>query len=182
MKFIPGKLDGTFIIEPDVFADERGFFMESWNYRRYSEQGLDVQFVQNNVSRSSQGVLRGLHFQNPNPQAKLVSVLEGRVFDVAVDLRRSSMSFGQWESVVLDGESKRQFYIPEGFAHGFCVLSDSALFAYQCSSVYDAQADYSIAWNDKRIGIRWPIDNPSISHKDAQGESLDSFDPQKLPE
>jgi dTDP-4-dehydrorhamnose 3,5-epimerase len=181
MKVIKTKLDGALVFEPKVFGDERGFFMETWNYDRYKEAGLGVKFIQSNLSKSTKGVLRGLHFQNPNPQGKLVQILQGEVFDVAVDIRLGSPTFGQWHGELLSAENKRQFYIPEGFAHGFCVLSEEALFSYMCTNVYDAQADCSIIWNDDSIGIEWPISNPSLSEKDKHAESLNTIDNSRLP-
>ncbi len=172
MKIIPTPLPGVKLIEPDVFADERGFFMESWNHQRYADAGLDIQFSQSNVSRSSGGVLRGLHFQNPNPQGKLVFVLEGEVFDVAVDIRVGSPSFGRWHGEYLSAQNRRQYYVPPGFAHGFAVTSESALFCYFCTTAYDAQADSGIAWNDDAIGVRWPIDTPQLSTKDRAAPLL----------
>lgn len=182
MKVTKTPLSGALVFEPQVFGDERGYFMETWNYHRYKECGLDVKFVQSNISKSSQGVLRGLHFQNPNPQGKLVQVLEGEVFDVAVDIRLGSPTYGQWHAEILSFENKRQFYIPEGFAHGFCVLSDSAVFAYMCTNIYDAKADNSILWNDSEINIDWPLDKPSLSQKDAEAKSLAQFTKDQLPQ
>ena len=182
MKVTGTKLPGVLIIEPQVFGDERGYFMESWSQHRYKEAGIDHDFVQSNVSKSQQGVLRGLHFQNPNPQGKLVYVLEGEVFDVAVDIRRGSPTFGQHEGIILSGENHRQFYVPEGFAHGFCVLSESATFCYMCTNYYDAQADASIAWNDPELNIDWPITSPSLSSKDCIALNLNDFNSSKLPE
>jgi dTDP-4-dehydrorhamnose 3,5-epimerase len=181
MKVIKTKLSGALVFEPKVFGDERGFFMETWNYERYKEAGLDVKFIQANLSKSSKGVLRGLHFQNPNPQGKLVQILQGEVFDVAVDIRVNSPTFGKWHGEILSAENKRQFYIPEGFAHGFCVLSDEALFSYMCTNVYDAKADCSIKWDDEDIGIQWPISKPSLSEKDENAETLTSIEPNRLP-
>lgn len=181
MKITPTSLPGAVVIEPEVFGDDRGFFMETWNLNRYHKAGINGQFVQSNLSRSAFGVLRGLHFQHPNPQGKLVQVLEGKVFDVAVDIRRNSPHFGKWAGVWLDAESHKQFWIPEGFAHGFCVTSDSALFAYQCTRIYEPQADANIAWNDPDINIQWPIDNPSLSPKDLNAPLLRNMDEDALP-
>lgn len=172
MNVITTDLDGVCIIEPDVYADDRGFFMESWNARRYREHGLPDLFVQDNVSFSKKGVLRGLHFQQPNPQGKLVSVLEGKVFDVAVDLRVGSPTFSRWTSVELSSENKRQFYVPEGFAHGFVVLSDVALVNYKCTALYDASSDNSLRWDDPDLAIAWPVETPVLSPKDAQAPRL----------
>ena len=167
MKVIETSLPGCRIIEPAVFGDERGFFMETWNAARYGELGLPDRFVQSNVSSSAKGVLRGLHYQWPNPQGKLVTVLEGEVYDVAVDIRRGSPQFGQWTAVLLSAQNKRQFWIPEGFAHGFAVLSERALFSYMCTRVYDKAADAGVRWDDPAIGIDWPVANPSLSEKPA---------------
>lgn len=181
MKVTETKLPGVLIIEPQVFGDDRGFFMESWSQQRYKDAGIHQDFVQSNVSKSQQGVLRGLHFQNPNPQGKLVQVLAGEVFDVAVDIRRGSPTFGQHESIILNAENKKQFYVPEGFAHGFCVLSESATFSYMCTNYYDASADASLAWNDPELNIDWPITSPNLSEKDAIALNLKDFDVNKLP-
>lgn len=181
MKVTHSKLAGAMVFEPKVFGDERGFFMETWNYQRYREAGLDVKFVQSNLSKSSKGVLRGLHFQNPHPQGKLVQILTGEVFDVAVDIRRGSPTFGQWHGEILTGDNHKQFYIPEGFAHGFCVLSDTAIFSYMCTNVYHAAADASLMWNDPQIDIKWPIDAPLLSEKDKTAPTLAIIDPERLP-
>lgn len=181
MKVTKTKLDGALIFEPKVFGDNRGFFMETWNYQRYKEAGLDVKFIQANLSKSAQGVLRGLHFQNPNPQGKLVQILTGEVFDVAVDIRQGSPTFGQWHGEILSGDNNKQFYIPEGFAHGFCVLSETAIFSYMCTNIYDASADNSLLWNDPEIAISWPISNPLLSDKDKNAQPLSSINPGNLP-
>ncbi len=181
MKVIETKLPGVKIIEPQVFGDDRGYFMESWQQQRYKDAGIEEDFVQSNVSRSQHGVLRGLHFQNPNPQGKLVYVLEGEVFDVAVDIRRGSPTFGQSVSIVLNAENHKQFYVPEGFAHGFCVLSPSATFCYMCTNYYDAGADASLLWSDEAFDIDWPITSPKLSDKDSKALKLNDFDVDKLP-
>ncbi len=181
MKVIETPLSGAKVIEPDVFGDHRGFFLESWNARRYAEHGLPGHFVQSNVSRSAKNVLRGLHFQQPQAQGKLVYVLEGAVFDVAVDIRHDSPTFGQWYGVTLSADNFRQFYVPEGFAHGFCVLSDSALFAYHCTTGYAPEYDAGICWNDPDIGIQWPIEQPVLSEKDKQLPRLTNISTHKLP-
>lgn len=175
------NLPGVVIIEPRVFGDARGFFMETWNQARYAEAGLPERFVQDNLSFSRRGVLRGLHFQNPNGQGKLVSVLQGEVFDVAVDIRVGSPTFGQVASVLLSAENKRQFYIPPGFAHGFCVTSETALFAYKCTEFYEPKAEASLLWNDPALAIDWPIDAPELSAKDAAALTLADFPPERLP-
>ncbi len=182
MKLIETRLPGCLIIEPRVFGDERGFFYESFNADRFREAGLDLDFRQGNVSRSARGVLRGLHYQWPKPQGKLVSVLEGEVWDVAVDIRRGSPTFGQWAAVVLSAENKRHFWIPEGFAHGFVTLSESALFTYACTETYDAEADANIAWNDGDLAIDWPIAEPLLSGKDAAAPLLANVPQARLPE
>lgn len=173
-------LEGLLLIEPRVFGDARGFFLESWNERRYREAGMAATFVQDNLSFSRRGALRGLHFQNPAAQAKLVSVLQGEVFDVAVDIRRSSPTFGRWHGVSLSEENKRQFFIPPGFAHGFAVLSETALFFYKCTEFYMPQHEATIAWNDPDIGIQWPVVNPVLSEKDQRGWRLKDMPPEKL--
>ncbi len=180
MNVIETELPGVLIIEPDRFGDDRGFFMESWNLRRYREIGISSPFVQSNLSQSERGVVRGLHFQNPHPQGKLVQVLSGEVFDVAVDIRSDSPTFAQWVSVSLDAGSSRQLYIPPGFAHGFCVTSETALFTYFCSTPYEPQHDAAIAWDDPDIGVVWPIAQPRLSSKDAAAPRLIEFDAAKL--
>lgn len=172
MNVIPCEIAGLLIIEPNVFGDARGYFMESWNQKRYSEVGLNSDFVQDNVSFSRRGILRGLHFQNPEGQGKLLSVLQGEVFDVAVDLRKSSPTFGRWHGLTISAENKRQFFIPPGFAHGFVVTSETALFAYKCTAFYSAQNELTLAWDDPEVGIRWPVKDPQLSEKDACGLRL----------
>lgn len=168
-------LAGLLLVKPDVHGDERGYFQESWNLRRYTEAGLDRHFVQDNLSSSRQGILRGLHFQNPHPQGKLVYVLRGEVFDVAVDVRADSPTFGQWYGVTLSEENHLQLFVPEGFAHGFCVTSEMALFAYKCTDFYRPEAELCIRWDDPAIGIDWPIENPTLSEKDSNGLLLAEF-------
>lgn len=181
MQIIPSRLAGALIIEPRVFGDARGFFMETWNAARYAEAGITAEFVQDNLSFSRRGVLRGLHFQKPNPQGKLVYVLAGEVFDVAVDIRVGSPTFGQWESVVLSSENRRQFYVPPGFAHGFCVTSETALFAYKCTDLYNPAAEGSVLWNDPDLAIPWPVSAPEFSAKDEVGVRLKDFSRDRLP-
>ena len=181
MKVVETRLPGCVVIEPAVFGDERGFFFETWNADRFGEHGLPTQFVQSNVSSSSRGVLRGLHYQWPNPQGKLVSVLEGEVYDVAVDIRRGSPTFGQWEAVILSAENKRQLWIPEGFAHGFAVVSERAVFSYLCTAVYDKAADAGVRWDDPAIGVDWPISVPLLSAKDEAAPLLAEVAPERLP-
>jgi dTDP-4-dehydrorhamnose 3,5-epimerase len=181
VKTIETGIPGLLVIEPTVHGDARGFFMESWHARRYSEAGLPGTFVQSNLSRSGPGVIRGLHFQHPQPQGKLVSVLEGRVFDVAVDIRHDSPTFRQWAGVELSAENHLQMYIPEGFAHGFCVLGDSALLTYLCTAEYRAEYDRAIAWDDPDLDIRWPVDRGSLSAKDAAAPRLADVPVDLLP-
>lgn len=180
MKITGCAIEGLLLIEPQVFGDARGFFLESWNARRYAEAGIRVGFVQDNLSFSRRGTVRGLHFQNPAAQAKLVSVLHGAVFDVAVDLRRSSPTFGRWYGVELSADTQRQFFIPPGFAHGFAVLSDTALFFYKCSDFYAPQHEVTIAWDDPDIGVKWPVAEPVLSEKDRRGLRLKDVPPERL--
>jgi dTDP-4-dehydrorhamnose 3,5-epimerase len=172
MRITPTAIPEVLLIEPDVFGDSRGFFMETWNRQNYAELGLDVDFVQDNHSRSSKGVLRGLHYQLERPQGKLVHVVSGKVFDVAVDIRKGSPTFGQWAGAELSEENQHQFYIPPGFAHGFCVLSDSADFLYKCTDFYAPEYEHGILWNDPVIGIEWPGSDYIVSEKDANNGSL----------
>ncbi len=174
MKIIETDIPGPLIIEPRVFGDERGFFMETWNDAVFREAGLNLSFVQDNHSHSQKGVLRGLHFQNPGPQGKLVRVARGAVFDVAVDLRENSEHFGQWVGVELSAKNNRMLWVPEGFAHGFLTLSDDTDFLYKCTAPYAPQSEHTLAWDDPSVGIQWPIRDldPIISAKDAVGLSL----------
>lgn len=174
MKLIETGIPGPLIIEPRVFGDERGFFFESWNGGAFAEAGLDLAFVQDNHSRSQKGVLRGLHFQNPGAQGKLVRVTRGAVFDVAVDLRQSSPHFGQWVGVELSADNKRMFWVPEGFAHGFLTLKDNTDFLYKCTAPYAPQHEHTLMWDDPSIGIEWPLEGlaPKLSDKDARGLAL----------
>ena len=181
MKVVETTLPGALIIEPQVFGDARGFFYESYNEAKYRAAGIDHHFVQSNVSRSARGVLRGLHYQWPNPQGKLVSVLEGEVYDVAVDIRRGSPTFGQSVGVMLTADNHRHFWVPEGFAHGFCVLSEFATFIYQCTALYDPKADAGIRWNDAAFGIDWPISAPLLSDKDGRAPLLEDVPTERLP-
>ncbi len=182
MKITETGLAGVKIIEPDKFEDSRGFFMEIWQNNRYTQAGITSAFVQDNIAFSTNGVLRGLHFQNPDAQAKMVYALSGEVFDVIVDIRYGSPTFGQWTSVTLDYRSGRQIYIPEGFAHGYCVISDSAIVAYKCSNYYNPKAEGSILWSDPDIGIDWPIPAPLISEKDTLSPRLKDISPERLPQ
>jgi len=167
MKFVETSLPGVLIVEPKVFGDDRGFFMEVYHAARFAEGGISAPFVQDNHSRSSRGVLRGLHFQEPNPQGKLVRAVTGAIFDVAVDIRRGSSTFGKWFGIELSGENKKQLWVPAGFAHGFCVTSATADVVYKCTALYEPQNDRGIRWNDPAIGIEWPAIEPLLSAKDA---------------
>ncbi len=174
MKLIAAAIPGPMIIEPRVFGDARGFFMETWNAAGFAEAGLDMTFVQDNHSRSQKGVLRGLHFQNPGAQGKLVRVTRGAVFDVAVDLRAASPHFGQWVGVELSAANSRMFWVPEGFAHGFLTLEDDTDFLYKCTAPYAPGSEYTLAWDDPAVGIEWPAAgrDPVISDKDTAGLAL----------
>ncbi|WP_346895267.1 dTDP-4-dehydrorhamnose 3,5-epimerase [Clostridium sp. UBA7503] len=173
--FIKTEIEGVYIVETGVFGDNRGYFMETYNYNDFKAAGLDMVFVQDNQSSSRKGVLRGLHFQKIHPQGKLVRVIKGEVFDVAVDIRKHSKTFGKWVGVILNEKNKKQFYIPEGFAHGFLVLSDEAEFCYKCTDFYHPEDEGGIAWDDAEIGIEWPmegIDEVIISEKDINWKLL----------
>jgi len=174
VELIETAIADAFIIQPRVFGDERGFFMESWNAKTFAKAGLDLDFVQDNHSRSSRGVLRGLHFQNPNPQGKLVRAATGAVFDVIVDLRRSSPSFGKWVGVELSAANKRMLWAPPGMAHGFLCLEDGTDFLYKCTGFYDPQSEHSLQWDDPAIGIEWPLAGivPQLSDKGRDGTLL----------
>lgn len=176
-KFTYTEIEGVFIAEPAVFPDERGYFMETYNENDFKEEGIDLTFVQDNQSKSSKGVLRGLHFQKTQPQGKLVRVISGEVFDVAVDLRKASQTYGKWVGVILSAENKKQLFIPKGFAHGFVVLSDEAEFVYKCTDFYKGDDEGGILWNDPDIGIEWPIEdigeeNILLSEKDKLWKPL----------
>ncbi|MBO9581954.1 MAG: dTDP-4-dehydrorhamnose 3,5-epimerase [Sphingobium sp.] len=174
MNIIETAIPGLLIIEPRVFGDDRGFFMESWNAKSFAAAGLDLDFVQDNHSRSSRGVLRGMHYQQPGPQGKLVRVTAGAVYDVAVDMRRSSPTFGKWVGVELSAANKRMFWVPEGLAHGFLCLEDGTDFLYKCRGYYDPANEHSLLWNDPDVGIEWPLDDivPQLSAKDEAGKPL----------
>ena len=177
--FIETKIKDLYIIEPRVFGDDRGYFMESYNRNDFVAAGLDMTFVQDNESKSKKGVLRGLHFQTKHTQGKLVRVTQGEVYDVAVDLRKDSLTYGMWEGVILSAENKRQFYVPEGFAHGFLVLSDEAVFNYKCTDFYAPEYDGGLLWNDSDIGIKWPLDKIEeilLSEKDKNQPRLKELD------
>lgn len=174
MQILECDIPGPLIIEPKVFGDDRGFFLESWNRRAFSEAGLDLDFVQDNHSRSARGVLRGLHYQNPRPQGKLVRVVHGRAFDVAVDIRRSSPNFRRWIGVELSAANKRSLWVPPGFAHGFLTLEDDTDFLYKCTDFYQPEFEHSLRWDDPLIGIDWPLAglSPELSPKDLHAKSL----------
>jgi len=166
------KLDGVLLVTPQVFGDDRGFFMETYNQQKAADLGLPTEFVQDNHSKSAKGVLRGLHYQSPQWQGKLVRVVQGEIFDVAVDIRAGSPTFGQWVGFYLNDENKQQLYVPEGFAHGFVVTSETAEVVYKCTSLYEPAQEGSLLWNDPKIGIEWPIDSPLLSAKDEAGVPL----------
>lgn len=172
MKVDTTKLDGVLLVTPQVFGDDRGFFMETYNQQKAKELGLPAEFVQDNHSKSSKGVLRGLHYQSPQWQGKLVRVIQGEIFDVAVDIRAGSATYGEWVGFYLNDENKQQLYVPEGFAHGFVVTSDTAEVVYKCTSQYAPEQEGSLLWNDPEIGIEWPIDSPLLSAKDEAGQRL----------
>lgn len=182
MKRIETEIPGVLILEPKVFGDQRGFFMETWQRRRYAELGLSVDLVQDNLASSARGVLRGLHAQYPHPQGKLVQVLRGEVFDVAVDIRHGSPWRGRWVGAILSGENRRQLWIPPGFAHGYYVLSDEALFGYKCSDYYHPETELGVRWDDPDIAIDWPLDGPpQLSEKDLNAPRLAEIAPDRLP-
>ena len=181
MKVTPTAIPDVLLVEPKVFGDARGYFFEAYSAQRYAEAGIRATFVQDNVSFSQRGVLRGLHYQHPHGQGKLVGVLTGEVFDVAVDVRRGSPTFGRWVGECLSSENQRQLYIPPGFAHGFLVTSDDALFVYKCTEYYRPESERSIRWDDPRIGIDWPIDGPVLSMKDNVAVTLDAMPDEFLP-
>lgn len=177
--FIETKIKDLYIVEPKVFGDNRGYFMESYNKKAFEEAGLTMEFVQDNESKSKKGVLRGMHFQTKHTQGKLVRVTEGAVYDVAVDLRKGSPTFGMWEGVLLTAENKKQFYVPEGFAHGFLVISDTATFNYKCTDFYAPEYDSGLLWNDPDVGIEWPLEGIGeilLSEKDKNQKTLKELD------
>lgn len=178
-KFIETKIKDLYIIEPNVFGDSRGYFMETYSKRDFFGAGLTMEFVQDNESKSKKGVLRGMHFQTKHTQGKLVRVTEGEVYDVAVDLRKGSPTFGMWEGVLLTSENKKQFYVPEGFAHGFLVLSDVAVFNYKCTDYYAPEYDSGLLWNDEEVGIKWPLESIEeilLSEKDKIQKRLSELE------
>lgn len=182
MKVTQTNLPSVVIIEPDVYGDERGYFLETWSQKRYAEAGVPEIFVQDNLSRSSKGILRGLHLQHPHGQGKLVQVYRGEVYDVAVDVRVGSPTFGQWMGTRLSEDDHRQVYIPPGFAHGFCVLSDVALFGYKCTEAYHRESELGLIWNDPALGIDWPVTDPTVSAKDASFSPLAEIPKDRLPQ
>jgi len=175
MRFVPTELPGVILIEPDVHRDARGFLVETWHARRYAEGGIVGPFVQDNHTRSTRGTLRGLHTQVHRPQAKLVRVTRGEIYDVAVDVRRGSPTRGRWVGATLSGDNLRQIYIPAGMAHGFCVLSDSADVEYMCDAHYDPADEITIRWNDPKLAISWPLSEPRLSDRDARAPDLASL-------
>jgi dTDP-4-dehydrorhamnose 3,5-epimerase len=181
MKVIASPLPGVCVVEPDIFGDHRGFFMESYQQRRYTENGIDTIFVQDNISFSVRNTLRGLHYQYPRGQAKLVQVLQGEIFDVAVDIRKGSPTWGQWFGVALSSDNKRQVFIPDGYAHGFCVTSETALFAYKCSDYYMPEDEGGVRWDDPLIGIQWPVRSPILSDRDKKYSGLNEISAERLP-
>lgn len=181
MDVFDGDLPGVQVIEPDVYTDDRGAFQELWNAREYGRRGLNVTFVQDNLSRSQPRVLRGLHFQNPRPQGKLISVLQGTVYDVVVDIRADSDTFGAWEGHTLSAENGRQLYVPEGFAHGFVVTGETdALFHYKCTDFYHPEAEGVVRWDDPALAIDWPVDNPILSERDREAPPLEEVSQAQL--
>ncbi len=180
LKLIKTKIPDVLILEPQVFHDSRGYFMESFHQKKYSEIGIPSIFVQDNLSHSVQRTLRGLHYQLKNPQAKLIMVLQGTIFDVVVDIRLGSPTFGQWVGETLSDENKRQIYVPEGFAHGFCVLSEEAEVLYKCSRFYDPTDDRGILWSDPNLAIHWPINDPILSNKDKDHPTLEEAEGREL--
>lgn len=182
MNILTTPIPGVLIIEPKVFGDARGLFLETWQHRRYAEAGIGPDFVQDNLASSRRGVLRGLHLQNPHAQGKLVQVLAGEVFDVAVDVRRGSPWFGQWVGCQLSGDNKRQFWVPEGFVHGYLVTSETALFNYKCTDLYHPETQFAVRWDDPAFGIDWPLDGaPQLSEADRAAPPLAEIDPERLP-
>lgn len=174
-------LPGVLLLEPKVYGDERGFFLETWQSRRYAEAGMPEYFVQDNLSKSRHGVLRGLHYQIQRPQGKLVSVIEGEVFDVAADIDPGSTTFGRWVGARLSGDNKRQLYVPPGYAHGFCVLSDAAYFAYKCTEYYAPELERGVRWDDPTLAIEWLVEEPIVNERDAAWPTLEGAKREELP-
>jgi dTDP-4-dehydrorhamnose 3,5-epimerase len=182
VSFSKETLPGVIVIEPVVYRDSRGGFLESFHQEKYSRGGVDVIFVQDNHSFSTKNTLRGLHYQLKNPQAKLIYAVTGEIYDVAVDIRRGSPHFGKWMGVVLSSENRKQIYVPKGFAHGFCVLSETADVIYKCSDFYSPGDEYGVLWSDPSIGIHWPVENPLLSEKDGKNPELNQIPEKHLPE
>jgi len=181
MKILRTDLDGVLVVEPAIFSDHRGYFLESYNKNKYREHEIPIEFVQDNLSFSRKETLRGLHYQHPHGQAKLVQVLAGHVYDVTVDVREGSINFGQWIGIHLSDANKRQVFIPDGFAHGFCVLSETALFSYKCSDFYAPEYERGVLWSDPDLAIEWPINNPVLSEKDSKYLRLRDVPVERLP-
>ncbi len=181
MRVEPAPLKGVLVVRPDVFRDDRGLFMELYREERYAPQGIDARFVQDNLSRSIRGTLRGLHFQHPSPQAKLIQAIQGEVFDVCVDIRLGSPTFRRWFGMRLSAQDPCQLFVPEGFAHGFCALTEEALVLYKCSDVYAPDCDAGILWSDPDLGIDWPVDDPLLSPKDRDLPRLRDVPAGQLP-
>lgn len=181
MQVTQTAIEGVLLIEPKVFGDARGFFIETWARERYAQAGVKGEFVQDNMSRSRRGALRGMHLQHPHGQGKLVSVVDGEVFDVAIDVRVGSPTFGRWVGYALSADNHRQLWIPPGFAHGFCVTSETALFAYKCTDTYHPEAELGVLWNDPEINVEWPIKDPILSDKDARYPKLSEIARDRLP-
>lgn len=181
MKITATAIKEVLLVEPQLFGDRRGYFLETYHQHRYTAAGIDEIFVQDNISFSQQGILRGLHFQHPRGQAKLLQVLDGEIFDVAVDVRRGSPTFGRWVGITLSAREPRQLFIPKGFAHGFCVLSATALFSYKCSDIYTPQHENGLRWNDPDLAIDWPVKNPVLSDRDQAFPALKDIRPELLP-
>ena len=176
------KLTGVLILEPKVFSDDRGYFLETWNNTRYEQAGIPGPFVQDNISFSKKGILRGLHFQYPQSQGKLIQVLSGEVVDIVVDIRAGSPTYGQWIGEILSESNHRQIYVPQGFAHGYCVTSEAALFSYKCTDFYNPATEHGIIWNDPDIEIEWPTSQPELSAKDAVYPRHKDLRPESLPQ
>lgn len=181
MEVTETPLPGVLLLHPRVFRDDRGSFVETWREARYAELGLPRAFVQDNAAMSRRGVIRGLHYQHPEPQGKLVTVLEGEVFDVVVDVRRGSPTFGEWHGATLRADSGTQLWVPEGFAHGYAALSERALLIYKCTRVYDPGGDRAVRWDDPEIGIEWPVQEPALSEKDAAAPRIVEIEEANLP-
>ncbi len=181
MKILSTFLPGVLILEPAVFEDKRGFFMETYHQKRFADAGVELSFVQDNLSHSVKGTLRGLHYQLHRAQAKLIQVIQGQIFDVAVDIRRGSPTFGKWTGIQLSGENRRQVFVPPGFAHGFCVASETADVVYKCTDVYAPDDEGGILWSDPDLAIDWPVSRPLLSEKDSQCPCLADIPPEKLP-